>query len=178
MPICVGPIKVTPVESRHAKIFGEFIYNEGVLAATPVPPLTEREYKLGRQFNYLLEIDGFKIYHHGCADLIDDNVRKCVGEVDVLILGLALRKGTPNYLERMLAITKPKVVIPTHHDDFFLPLRYGVRVMTHTGFADFVRTVRRINPDIRIVTLDFFQEYRLTVPPNTTGESACEPKGS
>ena len=178
-PICVGQmIKVTPVEGLHAKILGEHIYNEGVLATPPIPPLDEGEYKLGRQFNYLLEIDGFKIYHHGDADLIEANVIKYVGEVDVLILGLALRKGTPNYLERILAITKPKVVIPTHHDNFFLPLQCGVSVMTHTGFEDFVRTARRIKPDVRIITLDFFQEYRLTVPRNATGESGCESKES
>lgn len=157
-----GPFRVTPVESRHAKLFGNVIYNEGELVAPPTPPLTEEEFKLGRQFNYLIEVDGLKIYHHGCADLIDDEIRAKVGRVDVLILGLALRGNTPEYLGRMIALTDPTIIIPTHHDDFFRSFRQGVRVMRHTKFGDFVRTIHAIKPAAKVITLDFFQELRLS----------------
>ena len=156
----VGPIHVKAVESKHVKLIGNYIYNTGEVLTPPSPPLSARDFKLGRQFNYLLEVDGLRIYHHGCADLIDDNVR-AVGDVDVLIVGLALRKHTPDFLGRILTLTNPKIVIPTHHDDFFLPFGFGVWVMFHTHFGDFVETVRTTAPQARIVTLDFFQEYRL-----------------
>ena len=164
--IYCGAFAVTPVESLHARLLGEHIYNTGHVCRPPTPPLTEAEFKLGRQFNYLIEVDGLKIYHHGCADLIDEEVRSKVGKVDVLILGLALRGNTPGDLERMLSLTDPQIVIPTHHDDFFRPLRRGVRVMRNAGFRDFVRRTRRLAPRVHIITLDFFDELRVTATGN------------
>lgn len=160
--ITCGAFTVTPVESRHAKLTRHKIYNEGELTGPPTPPLTEEEFKLGRQFNYLMEMGGLRIYHHGCADLIDDEIRSKVGRVDVLILGLALRGNTPDYLGRMIALTDPRIIIPTHHDDFFRPFRHGVRVMSNARFGDFVETVHAIKPSARIITLDFFQEVRFS----------------
>jgi L-ascorbate metabolism protein UlaG (beta-lactamase superfamily) len=100
-----------------------------------------------------------RIYHHGSADLIDDTVR-ALGHVDVLIVGLAYRKRTPDFLGRMLTMLQPKLAIPTHHDNFFMPYGLGVCVMHNTHFRDFVATVRNTTPQARIVTLGFFDEYR------------------
>lgn len=161
----VNDIKVTAVESKHVKLIGNHVYNAGEQMTPPIPPLNEGDFKLGREFNYLLEVDGFKIYHVGDTDLIDDNVRRQVGDVDILILGLANRNSTPDYVGRVMSLTNPEIVIPTHYDYFFQPFSWGVWVMTNARFADFVKTAQAIRPDVEIITLDFFQEYRKQLDP-------------
>ena len=42
--------------------------------------------------------------------------------MDVFLAGVAGRSVTPQYWERVLPRLDPRVVIPTHYDDFFAPL--------------------------------------------------------
>lgn len=157
--IDAGPMRVTVVGSRHAKMFGA-VHNDGRHDEPLAEPLRERHYKLGSIFGFLIEVAGVKIYHHGSADLIDANLESLVGRVDVLILGIAGWQNTPAYVPRMLSVTQPGLLIPTHHDAFFLPYDDGVVLLGGVGFDAFVGQVRGHRPDTRILTLDFFQEYR------------------
>ena len=65
-------------------------------------------------------VAGITLYHQGSADLIDDEVRH--RDVDVMLCGIAGRQFTPGYLERILPRLEPRVIVATHHDDFFVPL--------------------------------------------------------
>ena len=61
-----------------------------------------------------------RLYHQGSANLIDDAVRE--RGVDVFLAGIAGRSFTGDYWERILPRLDPRVVVPTHYDDFFRPL--------------------------------------------------------
>ncbi len=61
-----------------------------------------------------------ELYHQGSANLDDDELGR--EPVDVFLAGVAGRSVTPRYWERILPRLDPRVVVPTHYDDFFAPL--------------------------------------------------------
>ena len=65
------------------------------------PPLPARawHYRMGGAFGILVEAGGLRIYHNGSADLIDAELDGA--RADVLLVGLAGRESTRDYLERL-----------------------------------------------------------------------------
>jgi L-ascorbate metabolism protein UlaG (beta-lactamase superfamily) len=89
-----------------------------------------------------IAVAGATFYHQGSADLIDDAIRH--KGVDYFLCGIAGRRFTRNYCARILGKLEPRVVIPTHYDDFFRPLDAAMEFSMNvnlTGFADEVRSV-------------------------------------
>ena len=76
------------------------------------------------------------------SELTDKNV-------DVFLCGIAGRRFTPHYVERIVRALSPQMIVPTHFDDFFRPLdadkRFSFNVNL-TGFADEVHTAARQLP--------------------------------
>jgi L-ascorbate metabolism protein UlaG (beta-lactamase superfamily) len=60
------------------------------------------------------------IYHQGSADLLDDERIPC--GVDIFLCGIAGRMFTHRYVKRIVSRLEPRVVVPHHWDDFFVPL--------------------------------------------------------
>lgn len=73
--------------------------------------------------------------------------------VDLFLCGISGRRFTPRYIERIVRALEPRLVVPTHYDDFFRPLGAPVRFSFNvnlTGFADEVRAASRDLP-VRIL---------------------------
>jgi L-ascorbate metabolism protein UlaG (beta-lactamase superfamily) len=105
---------------------------------------------MGGAFGILLEMAGLTVYHNGSADLNDaalDGLR-----ADLLLVGLAGRGATPDYLARLTTCLSPKVIIPAHHDAFFAPLEEGVRLLPGIDLPGFVAEARRLAPRARVIT--------------------------
>ncbi|MEJ7604518.1 MAG: hypothetical protein WKG01_42075, partial [Kofleriaceae bacterium] len=65
------------------------------------------------------------------------------------LCGISGRRFTPRYLERIVRALDPKLVVPTHYDNFFRPLGGPARFSFNvdlTGFAEEMRTVSRELP--------------------------------
>jgi len=89
-------------------------------------------------------------YHQGSADLIDDAIRH--KGVDVFLAGIAGRSVTPRYWERILPRLDPKVVVPTHYDDFFEPLDAPLQTM-NCDVAGLPGELARVSRDVTIAAL-------------------------
>jgi L-ascorbate metabolism protein UlaG (beta-lactamase superfamily) len=94
-----------------------------------------------------IEVAGVRFYHQGSADFVEDELRD--RDVDVFLCGISGRRFTPKYVERIVRKLQPKLIVPTHFDDFFRPLdatpRFSFNVNL-TGFADEVRAATRELP--------------------------------
>jgi L-ascorbate metabolism protein UlaG (beta-lactamase superfamily) len=129
----LGPFVVRFVPSRHSKLlFGRKVPMDGELTCDHLHGLRPGAYRCGQVWGIRIDVAGVSLYHQGSADLDDEQLRE--GPVDVFLAGVAGRSFTPRYWERILPRLDPRVVVPTHYDDFFAPL--GRRL-------DFVRRVRR-----------------------------------
>ena len=112
---------------------------------------------------------GVTLYHNGSADLVDAELE---GErADVLVAGLAGRRGTENYVARLLSALDPKVVVPTHHDAFFAPLERGVHLLPGVDLDGFVSEVGVRAPEARVIT----PGYTEWVAVGERGENAVIP---
>ena len=123
----LGPFAVRFVPSRHAKlILGRRVPFNGELTCEHVSGLRPSAYKCGQVWAFRIEVAGIALYHQGSANLIDDALPR--EPVDVFLAGVAGRSYTPHYWRRILPSLDPRVVVPSHYDDFFRPLSRGLRV--------------------------------------------------
>jgi L-ascorbate metabolism protein UlaG (beta-lactamase superfamily) len=142
----LGPFVVSFTPSAHSKlILGRRVPFDGELTCDHLHGLTPGAYRCGQVWGIRIEVAGISFYHQGSANLIDEALRE--QDVDVFLAGVAGRAVTPRYWERVLPRLDPRVVVPTHYDDFFKPL--GAEL-------DFIRKVRleAVPDEVRAVSRD------------------------
>ncbi len=109
------------VPSRHSKLlFGRKVPMDGPLTCEHLDGLVPTSYRCGAVYGIRIDVAGISLYHQGSADLNDGELRD--GPVDLFLAGVAGRGVTPHYWERILPKLDPRVVVPTHYDNFFTPL--------------------------------------------------------
>ena len=92
----------------------------GTIDKPPIPPVKAGEYRLGGVFALLITHPSGTILHHGSAGFKSEMYEGTT--VDVLLLGIAGREDTDQYLENVVLKTRARLVVPIHLDNFFKPL--------------------------------------------------------
>ena len=93
---------------------------DGELTCDHLDGLSPGAYRCGQVWGIRIEVAGISLYHQGSANLDDDELSS--EPVDVFLAGVAGRTVTPRYWERILPRLDPRIVVPTHYDNFFAPL--------------------------------------------------------
>ena len=151
-PYELGPFVVRFVPSRHSKLlFGRKIPMDGELTCDHLHGLSPRAYRCGQVWGIRIDVAGVSLYHQGSADLDDDELRD--EPVDVFLAGVAGRSFTPRYWERILPRLDPRVVVPTHYDDFFAPLGRRLSFVRQVRLADVPGEVAAVSEDARVAAL-------------------------
>ena len=120
-PYELGPFVVRFVPSRHSKLLlGRKVPMDGELTCDHLDGLAPGAYRCGAVWGIRIDVAGVVLYHQGSADLDDAQLRD--GPVDVFLAGVAGRSVTPRYWERILPRLDPRIIVPTHYDNFFSPL--------------------------------------------------------
>ena len=151
-PYEIVPFVVRFVHSLHSKLlFGRKVPMDGELTCDHLHGLVPTAYKCGAVWGIQIEVAGTRLYHQGSADLDDDELR---GErTDVFLAGIAGRSVTPRYWERILPRLDPRLIVPTHYDDFFAPLGADERFVRGVKLADVPAEVADVSRDARVVAL-------------------------
>ena len=148
-PYELGPFTVRFVPSRHSKLlFGRKVPIDGELTCDHLHGLSPTAYKCGAVWGIRIDVAGLRLYHQGSADLDDHELRE--GPVDVFLAGVAGRSVTPRYWERILPRLDPRVVVPTHYDDFFAPLDGRERFVRGVKLAELESEVTAVSRDARL----------------------------
>jgi hypothetical protein len=159
------------VPSAHGRIaFGRVPFPGEVLAVTRLPARVH-EYRMGGAFGVHVRPargDGPSVYHNGSADLVDAEIASL--HADVLLVGLAGRKTTRDYVGRLVEALRPSLVVPTHHDAFFAPLDRGVHLLPGIDLDGFVGEARSLAPGAGIVTPGYFEA--LAIPADSPRDAA------
>jgi L-ascorbate metabolism protein UlaG (beta-lactamase superfamily) len=148
----LGPFVVRFVPSRHSKLlFGRKVPMDGELTCEQLDGLAPTAYKCGAVYGIRIDVAGISLYHQGSADLNDAELR---GEpVDVFLAGVAGRGVTPRYWERILPKLDPRIVVPTHYDNFFSPLGEPQDFVRRVKLADVPSEVGAVARDARVAAL-------------------------
>ncbi|MCW3047931.1 MAG: hypothetical protein JWO74_2215 [Solirubrobacterales bacterium] len=151
-PYELGPFVVGFVPSRHSKLlFGRKVPMDGELTCEQLDGLVPSSYKCGAVYGISIDVAGISLYHQGSADLNDSELRD--GPVDVFLAGVAGRSVTPHYWERILPKLDPRIVVPTHYDNFFSPLGRPQDFVRRVQLAEIPREVQQVARDARVAAL-------------------------
>ncbi len=149
----VGDVDVRYVPSLHGRIALGRVPFPGEVRTPPHLPRRMWNYKMGGAFGILLRAAGVSVYHNGSANLVDAKLRGA--HADVLLVGLAGRSSTRDYLARLTGVLGPDLLVPTHHDAFFAPLEEGLRLLPRIDLDGFAAEARRLAPRARVLFPDY-----------------------
>jgi L-ascorbate metabolism protein UlaG (beta-lactamase superfamily) len=148
----LGPFEVTFVPSVHSKLLlGLAVPYSGELTCEQLDGLSPGAYRCGQVWGIHIAVAGITLYHQGSADLIDDAVRH--RGVDVFLAGIAGRNFTERYWERILPRLDPATIVPTHYDNFFVPLADRMELMGNARIAELEGEVGGVSRDARVLAL-------------------------
>ena len=151
-PYELGPFVVRFVPSRHSKLlFGRKVPMDGELTCDHLHGLFPSAYKCGDVWGIAIEVAGTTLYHQGSANL-DDEVLGSL-PVDVFLAGIAGRSVTPRYWERILPRLDPRVIVPTHYDNFFSPLGRPQDFVRRVNLAAVPDEIAAASRDTRVAAL-------------------------
>jgi L-ascorbate metabolism protein UlaG (beta-lactamase superfamily) len=151
-PYELGPFVVRFVPSRHSKLlFGRKVPMDGELTCEHLDGLAPGAYKCGAVWGIRIDVAGVTLYHQGSANLDDEQLRD--GPVDVFLAGVAGRSVTPHYWERILPRLDPRIVVPTHYDNFFSPLGRPQDFVRRVNLAAVPAEVTAASRDARVAAL-------------------------
>ncbi|HEX3647348.1 MAG TPA: MBL fold metallo-hydrolase [Pseudonocardiaceae bacterium] len=134
----------------------------GHLFSVPSAPATVGDLPEGDSLSYLITMDdGFSIFVMSSANFVE---RAIAGiEPDVALLASIFFTEIHDYTRRLLnAIGRPKLILPTHWDNFERPFSDGPHdlsdVFGQAGSLDFwIEQAKAVSPGSRFVVLDFFE---------------------
>jgi L-ascorbate metabolism protein UlaG (beta-lactamase superfamily) len=151
-PYELGPFVVRFVPSRHSKLlFGRKVPMDGELTCDHLHGLAPGAYKCGAVWGIRIDVAGTSLYHQGSANL--DDAELPAEPVDVFLAGVAGRSVTPRYWARILPRLDPRLVVPTHYDDFFAPLGKRLDFVQRVKLADVPGELRSVSRDVRVAAL-------------------------
>jgi L-ascorbate metabolism protein UlaG (beta-lactamase superfamily) len=156
-PYELGPFVVRFVPSRHSKLlFGRKVPFDGEMTCEHLHGLAPAAYRCGQVWGIRIDVAGTSLYHQGSADVLEAELTE--GPVDVFLAGIAGRSVTPRYWERILPGLDPRVVVPTHYDNFFAPLGRRLSFVGRVKLAAVPAEVAAVSRDALVVALPRIDE--------------------
>ncbi len=154
-PIAIGPFVVRFVPSVHSKLMlGLSIPQGGELTCDSCAHMTHKDFHCGQVWGIHIEVAGTSLYHMGSCDLLDDEVTR---PAEWFLAGIAGRGSTPRFWQRALRKIQPRVLVPHHFDNFFLPLGEEMGFSLNVNYGSMLREVYAVDPDLKVVSLDPLQ---------------------
>jgi L-ascorbate metabolism protein UlaG (beta-lactamase superfamily) len=148
----LGPFVVRFTPSVHSKLLlGLAVPYDGELTCEHLDSLSPGAYRCGQVWGISIEVAGVRFYHQGSANLVDDAVRE--RGVDVFLAGVAGRGFTRDYWQRILPLLEPKVVVPTHYDNFFRPLGQPLEFVSNVQLSELPDEIGSVSGEIELAAL-------------------------
>ena len=166
--INVGRFHIRFIASRHAGASGG--HPTGEITTPLKPPAHYLDYKLGGAWSILVEHPQGTVLHHGSAGWEPGALSGV--HADLVFLGVALVDDLPAYLRETVDAVGAKRVIPTHWDDFTLPLEQPLRPFPLIVRLDRFFAGMAQRPDIRVQTLELGKPVALFPAPVPSGGDA------
>lgn len=151
-------IRVIP--ARHPFIPG---YLSGNLKNNLKPPLHLRDYRMDECFSYLIEYKNLKLLVW--SSISTENAQRA----DVLFLRSVASRS---WYKKMIGIVQPRLVIPTHWDDFFRPFSQPILpffappklsdpFLRRINLGNFKKRIMQVDPNCKVLIPRIFEHYDL-----------------
>jgi L-ascorbate metabolism protein UlaG (beta-lactamase superfamily) len=159
----IGPWRIRVLAATHDRLFGKVPFDRHEPRGAG-PPQRPADWICGEPLAFLIEVNGQRIYidSGGTPRQLPPNEH-----VDLAILGMALpdsRARLPAALQRL----QPRYILPSHQDNFFLPLSEGFQFGLLTDFPRVQRDCAKGNRS-QLILLDYFRPW--TLPSGASSKS-------
>ncbi|MHA7830219.1 MAG: MBL fold metallo-hydrolase [Flagellimonas sp.] len=122
-------------------------------------PLMIKDFIEGGSLMFLVRFDSHKVLTAGSMNFLE---RELMGlKPDIILPGVNLsRLEIYNYTERLLSVTGfPKIVIPTHWDNFRLPYGYSQEESVEMKLKPFIEEVKAVSPGSKVLIPDHLETF-------------------
>ena len=138
--LAAGPWTIMGLPSIHGKAVLGRIPLPGDITAPPLWPPRFYELKHGLVLNWLIDTGAVKVLHIDSADFLPEALQGA--QTDVLCLCAVGRQYRPNYVKEVLALTRPKWVIPCHWDTMLTHIGETPDLLPGVDLEGFLREIR------------------------------------
>ena len=146
-----GAFTIRFIESKHGPaLFGRVPY-PGTIDAPLAQPAKASAYRLGGVFSIVISHPSGTLVHHGSAGFIPNMYDGITA--DTLLLGIAGRGDTEEYLAETALKLKVRDLVPIHFDNFFKPLRGDMPILPNQRIGEFFKKAEAHGSAFRVKTL-------------------------
>jgi L-ascorbate metabolism protein UlaG (beta-lactamase superfamily) len=137
--------------------FNSEIYKEGDIEA----PLQIKQFIEGSSLMFLIRFKSHKVLTMGSMNFIERELEGI--KPDILLAGVNMsRFNMYKYDERLIRVTDfPKIIIPTHWDNFRVPYGFSQSVGIETKIKPFIEKVKRISPNSRVIIPEHLKPFEV-----------------
>ncbi len=148
---------VSSLPAKHDRLFGRVPFDG---PPRRLPPRAAGDWVCGEPLAFLIEIGGRRIYIAG-GGRPNGALPASLGRIDLAILGVALPDSRKRFVQALEQL-RPRYVLPSHQDDFFLSSLARVCLWTDDKFSRRPsRRFARHRMASRLILLDYFRPWTL-----------------
>lgn len=151
----IGNAKVRVLDAWHDKVLGRVPYKGSVTEVLGRYPNKPNDYRLGQPLAFLVELNGKRIYVESGG--LPGHVPS-VTDVDLAIVGVAVADSQKRYPDAVRALN-PHYVLPSHQDNFFIPLEKGFQFSTLSDFPRVLATHKAEDLPGELILMDYFRTW-------------------
>ncbi|WP_273566750.1 MBL fold metallo-hydrolase [Maribacter halichondriae] len=142
-------VKVIP--SIHSALDEKHYIDNRVYSEIPEVPLKVSEFIEGGSLMFLARFSNHQILTMGSMNFVERELQGLTP--DILLAGVNRSQlGLYKYNERLLAITNyPKVIIPTHWDNFRLPYGFSQQTGIENKLIPFQKDIETLSPETKVI---------------------------
>jgi L-ascorbate metabolism protein UlaG (beta-lactamase superfamily) len=142
---------VQVIPSIHSALNDKHYLDSRTYTEVPEAPLKVSEFIEGGSLMFLARFAKHSVLTMGSMNFVE---RELVGQKpDILLAGVnRSQQGLYKYNERLLAVTNyPKIIIPTHWDNFRLPYGFSQQSGVEQKLIPFQEDVKRLSPASKVL---------------------------
>jgi len=148
---------ISVLEAKHDTVFGMTPYPGKITEPMSAPPDRPKDWLLGTPLAYLIEMEGKRIYVEsgGVPGFLPP-----VKDVDLAIVGTAVPDSQSRYPGAVRKLNS-RYVLPSHQDNFFLPLENGFQFSTLSNFPKIKASHQAEQLPGELILMDYFHTWKL-----------------
>ncbi len=142
---------VRVIPSIHSALNNKHYLDSRTYTTVPEAPLRVSEFIEGGSLMFLARFSRHEVLTMGSMNFVERELEGL--KPDVLLAGVNQSQlGLYRYNERLLRVTNnPKVIIPTHWDNFRLPYGFSQQASVELKLIPFREDVKRISPQTKVI---------------------------